>query len=110
VIGVGGVNLGRAFCIVCLDSSLYLFEEESPFLDVDGMPLLLSDLTEFDDGEIDITDHPILGRNNYRDDHRPVATEIGPTVFLDVPEPATLATFMAGLIGIGITRRRRATK
>jgi hypothetical protein len=110
VIGVGGLNLGRAFCVVCLDSSLYLFEEENPFINVDGMPLLLSDMTTFDDGEIDITNHPILGRNNYIDDHRPVATEIGPTVFFDVPEPGTLATFAAGLLSIGFTRRRRARK
>jgi hypothetical protein len=109
VIGAGGINLGRAFCLVCVDISEYLFEEESPFLDLGDDLLFLSDLTVFDDGEIDITDHPILGMNNFKDEHRPVATEIGPTVFFEVPEPGTLAAFLAGLVGIGVARRRRAT-
>jgi hypothetical protein len=108
VIGGDGLNLGRAFCMSCFDLSLFLFEEESSFIDVDGMPLLLTDLTEFDSGEIDIAGHPILDTNNFRDDHQPVATEIGPTVFFDVPEPGTLVSFAAGLIAIGCTRRRRA--
>jgi hypothetical protein len=108
VIGTRGLNLGRAFCVVCFDSSLLLFEEESPFIDLDGAPLLLTDLTEFDSGEIDIDNHPILGTNNFHDEHRPVETEIGPTVFFDVPEPGAFAVFSAGLIAIGMLRRRRA--
>lgn len=108
VIGSGGLNFGRAFCLTCFDLSEFLFEDESPFIEVDGMPLFLTDLTEFDNGEIDIAGHPILDTNNFRNDHRPIETVIGPTVFFDVPEPGTLMTFAAGLVAAGWMRRRRA--
>lgn len=101
-----GVSLGRTFCLACIDASDLLFEDENPFVMVGDDILFLSDLTEFDDGEIDIANHPILGRNNYRDIHTPVETEIGPTVFL--PEPGTIALFASGLLTLGIARRRRA--
>jgi hypothetical protein len=100
------VNLGDTFCFVCIDMSALLFEEENPSITQDDQTLFLTDLFEFPSGEMDITNHPILGTNNFKDDHRPVATDIGPTVFL-VPEPGALALFAGGLVALRLGRRRR---
>jgi hypothetical protein len=100
-------NLGKVFCISCIDGSRF-FPQTNPVLTAeDGSSLFLSDLSTFPSAptpdEIRSSDSVFAGNNFFEN------VEITPPTSLPtaVPEPATLFLLGSSLFGLAALRWRR---
>jgi hypothetical protein len=98
----GQIDLGNAFCIVCLTNFL---DPTSPEVTgVDGSTLLTSDLSSYPTYDPCTTCDPHIAGTSYFNDPTSIPTVIGPTVVTGVPEPDW--TVVAGLIALLVIHRR----
>lgn len=104
------VDLGRNFCVVCIDGS-GAFALTSPSFFDDGERLYLPDLSEFRRDNVDLAGDPNLNRTTYREINV-AETTIGEIERfgeepVDVSLPGTLALLGLGIFGLGFARRRQ---